>query len=333
MILKEQNLNGFFPVIDKIFALVYTFIIIFEGRNNEMNGIFDMLISRGLAPLGAAATDDGLAVLKNSLSDLLVGAGIDSLPDGDGEMAVTSYFDDWHLYCLEGAEVYGLLKLREQESDRMVGDGDDPGVTVSFISFDVMTLLRCLDSPGQENRRALCFEINRTVTYRGQSHHPAIKEYFSSPQSKGAYLIAELYVEHVASFAADGRIRLPDAYENKGRLGEFVKELCAKEDKTLCDGEYLYFENPKALTYSEKCAILATHTGNTSFNSFAAEVVFHAMFLTPVAKLTVPFFGSVYGKAIRADMTVSEGGFNGPTPYYNEKSSLFRDQVKYHGKK
>ena len=300
-----------------------------------MDGIFGILEARGLAPDGVALTDDGFSAMKNSLADILSAAGIDALPDGDGEMAVRSFFDDWHLYRIKNGdgEAYGLFKLREQECDRAVGDGDDPGVTVSFISFDIMTLLRCIDAPRQENKRALASEINRTVSYKGQTHDPVMKKYFSSPKSEGAYLIAELYVQHVVSFALDGRLRLPDAYENSGRLGEFIKGLNASEDRLLCDGEYIYFEKTSDLTYAEKCAILATHTANTSFNSFAAEVVFHAEFLNPIAKLRVPFFGSAYSKAIRADMTVSSGGFNGPTPYYNEKSALFQEQIKYHGKK
>lgn len=300
-----------------------------------MNEIFEMLVQRGLAEGGVSSTDDGFYVLNDSLSDILLRVGVTSLPDEDSEMEVTAFFDDWHLYLIERGKdrVFGLLKLREQEQDRMVGDGDDPGVTVSFIPFDVMTLLRCLDAPRSENKRALAREINRTVTYRGQTHHPLMKDYFSDPRSKGAYLIAELYVSHVVSFAVDGRIPLPDAYEHSGRLGEFLKTVNAEEDRTVCDGKYLYFENVKALTHREKCAVLATHTANTSFNSFAAEIVFHAAFLTPIAKLPIPLFGSAYGKAIRADMTVASGTFNGPTPYYSEKSRIVLEQIKHHGEK
>ena len=63
---------------------------------------------------------------------------------------------------------YSLLKLREQEHDAEDGspaDGDTPGVTISFISFESERLLDCLSDPSDENRRKLNAEVNRVVAY------------------------------------------------------------------------------------------------------------------------------------------------------------------------
>ena len=82
-------------------------------------------------------------------------------------------------------------------------------------------------------------------------------------------------------------------------------------------------------TERERLAILATHTGNTSFFSFAAEVQFHAKFLTWWAKFPVPG-GSPYASAIRADMSIGDAEFAGPTPYYRPDSRIVRKQYHCH---
>ena len=99
----------------------------------------------------------------------------------------------------------------------------------------------------------------------------------------------------------------------------------------VCDNEYIYLEGQGELTEQEALAILATHTGNTSVYSFAAEVEYHARFLTPLAKIKIPFFGrSIYDSAIRADMTVGDTEFEGPAPFYKETSKIVKRQYELH---
>ena len=103
--------------------------------------------------------------------------------------------------------------------------------------------------------------------------------------------------------------------------------------RVVCDNEYIYLEDRDELTEQEALAILATHTGNTSFYSFAAEVEYHARFLTPLAKIKIPFFGrSIYDSAIRADMTVGDTEFEGPAPFYTETSKIVKRQYELHHK-
>ena len=98
----------------------------------------------------------------------------------------------------------------------------------------------------------------------------------------------------------------------------------------VCDNEKIYIRDRAHLTHQEKLAILATHTGNVSYHSFAAEVRYHAMVLTSFAKVRLPFAGSPHASAVRADMSIGDKEFQGPTPYYNLSSKMMMVQKKYH---
>ena len=298
-------------------------------------------------------SSDGFFVVNKSIASILSSNDIYDFPDTSGErLPCSKFFDDWFLYAVpnEGDYTYSLLKFREQEYDAQDGspaDGDTPGVTISFISFDCGILINCLIVPTDENRRKLNTEINRVVSYKGQSHHRALKNYFSNPQSCGAYLVAKIYTRYIASFAENGCLSVPEyykeivqqsiSYKNStklARLPRFIDSLNQAAGHVVCDNEHIYLESREALTDYETAAILATHTGNTSAYSFAAEVEYHARFLTPLAKIKIPFFGrSIYDSAIRADMTICDTEFEGPAPFYRSDSKIVKRQYElHHGK-
>lgn len=288
-----------------------------------------------------AVTRDGFYLAKLSLAELLACRGIDALVGSKGQcMPCSAYFDDWHLYGVRKRSgcVYSLVKLREQEYDAARGDGDTPGVTVSFIAFQTQLLEQCLKQDSQENRKLLCAEIDRVVAARGQIHDPDLKDYFLRPEAQAPYLIAEQYVLHLASCARDGILPLPEAcralLENRGgncRIPDFLEANNQSAGRIICDGQRLYLGSAAGLSVFEKLALLASHTGNTSFHSFAAEIRWHAMFLMGIARIRLPFLGgSVYGSAIRADMTIDDKEFEGPTPYYDLESRLVQEQKKWH---
>lgn len=295
-------------------------------------------------------TTDGFWLIYKSLSDILSEKGIFDFPNSDGERLVCSkFYDDWFLYAVPNGDdyTYSLLKLREQEYDAAgasPADGDTPGVTISFISFACEILLECITNPSDKNRSRLDVEINRVVARRGQTHHEDLKRYFFNPKSQGSYLVADLYTMHIAAFAKDGYLNVPEQYKKiagqfkthkrskkLARLPDFIEELNRKAGYVICDHDKLYIQNPDKPTKYEAAAILATHTGNTSVFSFAAEVEYHARFLTPFAKLKIPFFGrSVYASAIRADMSVDDTEFQGPTPFYQAESNIVKRQYALH---
>ena len=295
-------------------------------------------------------TTDGFFMVNRSVADILASKGIFDFPGTGGErLACSHFYDDWFLYAVpnEEAHTYGLLKLREQEHDAKAGppaDGDTPGVTISFISFDHRILLDCLADPTDENRRKLDVEIDRVVVRKGQRHHKALKNYFQDPQSQGAYLVAGIYTRYIASFAEDGRLAVPEHYKEivrqsvlcknsgrRARIPRFIEELNRAAGRVVCDDENIYLEDGEGPTEHEAAAILATHTGNTSVFSFAAEVEYHARFLTPLAKLKIPFIGrSVYDSAIRADMTIGDTEFEGPAPFHRSDSKIVKRQYAAH---
>ena len=313
---------------------------------------FHVLLSEGcIANPDIIKTSDGFLVINKSLATMLSSKEIFDFPDSSGErLACSSFFDDWYLYAVPNDDdyTYGLVKLREQEHDAEDGspaDGDTPGVTISFIAFDCEILIACITDPTDENRKKLNTEINRVVAYRGQRHHKVLKKYFRNPKSEGSYLVAALYTRYIASLAENGCLALPEgyreilqqsiSYKHSGKLARlpvFIDALNQRAGRIVCDQENIYIENPEQPTEHEALAILATHTGNTSFFSFAAEVEYHARYLTPLARIKIPFFGrSIYDSAIRADMTVGDTEFQGFAPFYRSDSTIVKRQYALHG--
>ena len=292
------------------------------------------------------STKDGFHMIGKSISSILISKGIETFSDREDRiMECKNFFDDWFLFAVPGKTKYeyGLLKMREQEHDLERGiqaDGDTPGVTISFIAFDTGILKSCLENPSAENRKKMGMEINRVVAYPKQNHHPALKEYFIRPQAEAPYLIAETYVNHIAAFSSAGTLNVPKAYKEiylkrsasakYARVPDFLKENNREANRIVCDHENIYIQNVKQLSRYEKLAILATHTGNVSYHSFAAEIRYHAMFLNRLMKIRLPMAGSPYASAVRADMSIGDKEFQGPTPYYNLYGKHVREQVKYH---
>ena len=292
------------------------------------------------------STKDGFYMIGRSISSILISKGIETFPDREGRiLECRNYFDDWFLFAVPGKTeyVYGLLKMREQEHDLERGiqaDGDTPGVTISFIAFDTGVLKSCLENPSAENGKKMGMEINRVVAYPKQNHHPALKEYFIRPQAEAPYLVADTYVKYIAAYSSAGTLNVPKAYKEiylkrsasakYARVPDFLEENNQNANRVVCDHENIYIQNVKRLSRHEKLAILATHTGNVSYHSFAAEIRYHAMFLKKLMKIRLPLAGSPYASAVRADMSIGDKEFQGPTPYYDLSGKFVSEQMKYH---
>ena len=323
----------------------------FRGLSEKSPPLFEQLVKQGYMSADEVfCTVDGWYASSRSLADIMREAGITMFYNDFGQARdCDKFYDDWYLYAVSTEQdwVYSLFKMREQESDAKNGgfaDGDIPGATVSFVSFEIDRLLACLKESSIENLQTLNRAVDRTAAARGQHHHEALKSYFVRPQAQGAYLIAELYTRKIAAFAQDGCIPVPEKYaqicvnavrrpaDKKARLVRFIEENNAAAGTIVCDHAYIRIADAENLTVYEKYAILATHTANTSFNSFATEVRFHALFLTQLAKIPIPGMGrSPYDSAIRADMSIGDSELRGPAPYYDPESKLMREQRRYHG--
>lgn len=107
-------------------------------------------LSAGLKPYislcDLRATDDGFVICTKPLSDIMNSMGIfDTELSQENNNDVQSYYDDWYLYgVLDDSQktTYSFIKMREQENDykKDFADLDDPGVTISFIEFDINLL-------------------------------------------------------------------------------------------------------------------------------------------------------------------------------------------------
>ena len=299
-------------------------------------------------------TDDGFFMCTKSLADILeaIGEGSD-----DSQL----YYDDWYLYAIEDGDgfVYSILKMREQEYDG--GDGDDPGVMIPFISLDPNELFAFNDP------RFFGSEVDRVVRLKGQTHDPVLQQYFSKPESTAGYLIADLYVDKIISYYPDGVItnesikslkKTIDKFEEyvgntsfpedeKASLEAYIERMKRVPNALLKINEDAGYEiyNPETeavtvkdvnnLTHYEKQAILAIHTSNVNYNSFVAEIVFHADACVSLENY-VPYFGknNWYESGIRADMALGEEAESGVYDrYYDLNSKIVKEQVKVHGEK
>jgi len=305
---------------------------------------FRQLIKSGcISESDLQCTADGMIAVTKSVADILLHRGISVFPNDNNESRLCDrFFDDWYFYAVssDNEPVCSLFKMREQEFDAASeGDGNSPGITISFIALNHSIISACLAAPTFDNRKKLNHEINRVVSHRHQSHHPALKAYFRRAEVQGPYLIAELYTAFIASLSQNGMIDVPMKYTSlcrskrakDRRLPLFIDSNNEAAGYTVCNHKHIFIQDTQHLTSHEKAAILATHTANTSFHSFAAEVRFHALFLTPLAKIPIPIlWRSPYDSAIRADMSVDDGEFQGPTPYYRDNGSMVRRQKACH---
>lgn len=289
-------------------------------------------------------TSDGFSAVSVTLADILAHRDITCVPGRCGDQLDCSlFFDDWYLYAVSDGEkhTYSLFKMREQEYDAKQGrnaDGDTPGVSIPFISMRTEVLLECLRKPTSDNRRHLNEEINRVVAYGGQHHDKTLKRYFVRSEAQGPYVIAKLYTDYIAAQAKNGSVSVPERYAEDyhkrglhGRVQRFIEENNRCAEALVCDHERIYVADPLHPTERERLAILASHTGNVSFYSFAAEVQFHARFLTRWAKFPIPGVGrSPYASAIRADLSIGDAEFTGPSPYYRNGSRIVQRQYRCH---
>lgn len=301
---------------------------------------FSLLTARALlAPQEIRQTDDLFFCTSVSLAQILCRAGIHTFYNAQGEARRCDlFFDDWYLYAVTQEEqtVYSLFKMREQEADEgLIADADTPGVTVCFIAFSENILSACLADPSLEHLQALDAEISRVVARRGQKHHPLIKRYFVRAQAQAPYLIARMYIRHITSFAREGVLPVPgryaQQYRRNRRLRVFIDSCSRSAGRMICDHKSIFLSDPACPSPEETAVLLATHTANTSFHSFAAEICFHARFLIKPLRLPLPFSKKTfYDSAVRADMTIDCSPWHSLFPFYHPRSKCIRQQRVYH---
>lgn len=310
-------------------------------------------------------TDDGFYMLTKSLADILTDANINTLAQDITNLEprdVMDYYDDWYIFAVESSEGYnyGMLKMREPENDGI--DGDITGITVSFVGFSYDKLTALINYNTTANSYSYFQDLEKVTGPGSYDYDEVISEYFAKVESKAPYLIAEQFIQIIVNKkCVNGIINAPVNYiaifEEIEEIDELLDNIWlpsetrlalinkkndllripnALDDNNTVAGCFVYntttntinISNPNNLTMYEKYAILATHTGNVTFNSFAAEVEFHADALYDW-KANHPCY---YEKALRADMAVGEEDESGIfDEYYKLNSDIVRAQAAIHG--
>lgn len=288
-------------------------------------------------------TDDGFVMCTKSMADVLQSMNIKDTSITDKKEDVPLYFDDWYIYAIEGegGYVYSLLKMRELENDS--GDSNDPGVTISFTSFDINTMSDLAEENSDENMKKFVEEYNE-VTYdadKSRKHDDTLQQYFSKSESDAPYIVVNHYIESIiAPTCANGKIVLSDNVKNAPeRVTDALEQINQEAGYTIYDKENncLYIGDSTELSEYEKYAILASFTANVNYNSFAAEVEFHSDALVDW-KCNIPYLGKEkwYSSAIHADMAIGEeiesNQFGAFDEYYDLESNIVQQQEKNHGK-
>lgn len=290
-------------------------------------------------------TPDGFAMCTTPLADILEELGIhDTGLSAMNPADVRSYYDDWHLYSVTGKEkVYSLVKMREQEYDFVPGysDRDNPGVTISFVPFDIALLEELEDRENRSRSLRDFVAAFRCVTeLPGQHHSPILQQYFSNPTAQAPYTVAELYLKKLLLGAADGQLPLPDRMRTAPkRVLAHLQKLNSRAGRTICDLQNgrISVIDPANPTIEEQYCLLITHTGDPDFNSFAAEVKYHADALVSWEN-RIPVLGKAkwYSSALRADMQIEPDAWLRKTffaPYYDYESEIVCQQAAIHGRK
>lgn len=310
-------------------------------------------------------TDDDFVICKTPLSEILSSSGINNLTDDKGATyPVNGYYDDWYIMALNrnGKATYGLYKMREQEYDS--DDNNDPGVTISFVEFDISKLNDVIYH-NTSDTSDLYNEIDNVVRVSNAPYSSELQSYFVDVNSDAPYLIAEAYVDKIANSYSISSIPFPthlnDIYDEIDNIDATINSIMnslipdsqtiatlysqrqelSRVPDALSDcnnnfGSIIADENNRVISisssnnldYNEKRAILSAYTADTSFNMFAAEVQAHADYLEDILSISNRWYSS----ALRADMAIGEEYESGMfDSYYNPNDSRVVAQANAHG--
>ncbi|MGT2883748.1 T7SS effector LXG polymorphic toxin [Streptococcus ferus] len=309
------------------------------------------------------ATDDGFFIITKPISEILKEKGKTTVIIDGQSVSVDEIYDDWFIYGIKGNEGYSYSALKMRELDDSQGGH---GVSISFISTDITKLFEFSDdSETIQDTDYFYKEFQRVVSDKDQSADRILLDYFKDTKSDASYLIADLYTSKVIQENGSNtinsqpldnilaKIKKDEERLSKGtgpmseqglsneirklrRIPSYLEELNQKAGYDIYNPETgdITVKDPNNLTHYERQAILAVSTGNVNYNSFAAEVEFHADAVDDW-KSSVPFIGSKWKEsAIRADMGLGEENESGNFDrYYNLEDDSVERQKEEHGEK
>lgn len=273
------------------------------------------------------ATDDGFAMCLKDISVLSTSLGYTNINGYD-----LSLYTSWYLYGISDVNlrntVYSILKMRIPSEE-----GDNRGVSIPFVSFDINEFY-----PDNSNFGKIIYSMtNAGIRSKADK---ILMNYFSNIDSKGSYLIAESMLNKIIQSNNENTFNYKQTGASK--VDRIMEYLRSNESITLNESAGTFTVN--SWDQNAERAILAIHTGNTSFNSFAGEVRYHAdaaidsnygKYLGGTA-LNRYIDSLIFGAGIKADMAPGEEESKDPLfskLYLNDDSVYVNQQRNKYGEK
>ena len=248
------------------------------------------------------STDDGFYMMTVPISTLCsrYNISISNTITGDSVANTSDIFLYRIVNGVSSANGVVILKTENTSSSK---------VSISFIAFDYSKLTDCITLNTPTNVQALENELGRVLT-SSNSASTTLSDYFSEVSSDASYLIAETYIEKIVertfvnnslTLSAEVTTALANTtnnkkYNMKAALDVYdTGSVYTVISNNGTDLGKITVANVDSLSYNAKNIILMSHTGNTSFHAFAAEVKYHA------DRVNYPFVGD---NARIADMSI-----------------------------
>ncbi len=340
--------------------------------SDDYSDFINQLIEEGIITMkdDISTTDDGFLMVNVSLEDILKKNNIEKIfgyeKDEIKHQYENSELDDWYIYSVKDGDdfTHGILKIREAEDNNTI-----IGAAIPFMKFDTDKFQAFVKQGKGENE--LYTHLHDLIHGENEKHSESIKNYFKKNESKAPYLIADKYVEKIVKSADGKKIPFSKAYYNQIekanikqqtinnlkedtyfrsisddmkeirlkrerdsylRVYNYGQEINEKAGKIIVDKDGINIADPDNLTYYEKIAILSAYTSNPNYNSFAAEVVFHAAAIDDIKSSMIIIGPEWYGHAIKADMGVGEERTSGMfDKYYDLNDNSVKRQAEIHG--
>jgi len=292
------------------------------------------------------STDDGFHMITKPLFEIYYSYGLQTAITSMGSVSLDINFDNLYLFAVSNVAKYqsGILAMYEQELDNP--DRNYSDVTIPFLLFDDRVIKNYLLQPTVSSGDELISHVEHIIFENINREDDnifvsiVVSNYFADASCKAPYLIADEYIGKIVDLYGS-TIPVPEACVTlmgnpDHRLSGVVSAINDTAGYHLYNSETntISIENIDSLTLCERQMILACFLGNDSFNSFAAEVVFHAFMISKeylgeivrspvygVVEDTVSFIRQydydVVSSSLRADMSVTYSHSSISTdPYY-----------------
>ena len=225
---------------------------------------------------------------------------------------LTVIFDDWYIYAIPKGDdwAFSIIKMRTSHSEGSVG------VSIPFRELDTSLFIN-------EDKLLLSNELDEIIyMYYYVDYSESIKSFYDNPDNSTNYFIADLYIEQIIK---------SDCVNNTINIKTYLSRQTdfLLQHPTIYDeiNQCLYINDVSNLSLEERQCILVSHSGNPSYNSFAAEIYYHANACNWIRNPIT------YQKAIKADMGVNEEKddasdntyINYDGEYVQEQRDLFGD--------